>query len=167
MQHKHKDYNNCRHYTVLICCLPPEKPSTELTTSVWQKSDNESEQAQGLYKKRLRHFVCILMPVIFPSTNLVVEQKEPLWKQLPSGPPSGRRDTACQDFQRGAAENSIRQEWFISLSQLPEFPNLDFFLTSQVHHRNYVSLLMIPVWAQLILARCVHTNELLRCIRLG
>lgn len=47
------------------------------------------------------------------------------WKQLPSGPPSGRRDTACQDFQRGAAENSIRQQWLISLLQLPECPNLD------------------------------------------
>lgn len=60
------------------------------------------------------------MAILFPSTYLVVEQKEPLWKQLPRGPPSGGRDTAGQDFQRGAAENSIRQEWFISVSHLSE-----------------------------------------------
>lgn len=49
------------------------------------------------------------------------------WKQLPRGRPSGRRDTACQDFQRGGAENSIRQQWLISLLQLPECPNFRYF----------------------------------------
>lgn len=54
------------------------------------------------------------------------------WKQPPSGRPCGRRDTACQDFQRGA-ENSIRQQWLISLLKLPECPNLDiFFPTSNL-----------------------------------
>lgn len=76
------------------------------------------------------------MELSLPRTYLVVEHKEPLWKQLPSGPPSGGRDTACQDFQRGAAENSMTEMIRFSLTPPPrlEFPYLDIILTSQVHH---------------------------------
>lgn len=67
------------------------------------------------------------------------EQTEPLQKQLLRGPPSAGRDTVYQDFQRGAVENAMRQEWFISVSHFPEFPDLDIILTSWLHHHNSVS----------------------------
>lgn len=89
----------------------------------------------------------------------VVEVKEPLWKQLPRVPPSAGRDTTFEDFQRGAAENTMRQKRFIPVSHFTEYPYLDI-LTSQAHQHNFGSLIMIPMWGWLMLAHCVGTTEL-------
>lgn len=89
----------------------------------------------------------------------VVEQKEPLWKQLPRVPPSAGRDTTFEDFQRGAAENPMSQKWFIPVSHFTEYPYLDIS-TSRAYQHNFGSLIMIPEWVWLTLAHCVGTTEL-------
>lgn len=132
---------------------------------------SQSKRAQGLWKKRKKKEGLSIS--LHTNGNiisqclwyLVVEQKEPLWKQLPRDPPSGGRDTACQDFQRGAAENAMRQEWFISVSHFPEISWFRYYFNlTAPPPQHCVSLLMIPVWACLILERCVHTNELVHRI---
>lgn len=126
---------------------------------------SHSKPAQGLWKNAgLSISLHTNGDIISPCWwYLVVEQKEPLWKQLPRDPPSGGRDTACQDFQRAAAENATRQEWFISLSHFTEFPWFRYYFNlSAAAAQRCVSLLMIPVWARLILEHAAHTNQLVR-----
>lgn len=88
---------------------------------------------------------------------LVVEQKEPLWKQLPRDPPSGRRDTACQDFQRGVAKKCYETRVIHFSLTLPRISWFRYYFNlSSPPPQLCVSLLMIPVWARLILEHCVH-----------
>lgn len=91
---------------------------------------------------------------------LVVEQKEPLWKQLPRGPPSGRRDTACPDFQRGCCSKCYETGMIHFSLELPGISWFRYYSDSSQlhhhHHHNTVSLLMIPVWVRLILEHRVY-----------
>lgn len=74
--------------------------------------------------------------IVSQCADPVVEQKEPLWKQLPRVPPSAGRDTTFEEFERGDVENTMRQKWFIPVLPFAEYPYLDT-LTSQVHQHNF------------------------------
>lgn len=136
--------------------MPHKKASFELPTSVRQKSDNESEQTSPRFMKKQGLSISLHTNGNIISRCLwclVVKQNEPLLKHFPRDPPSGWRDTACQDFQRVAAENAMRQEWFISVSPFSRISGFRYYFNLLPYFRTHTNKLVHRicfVW------ECVH-----------
>lgn len=105
--------------------------------SHWSRTRSLSQSKPNVYEKGVNIFLHTNSSIT--SQCFWKSKKNPCNNNFQEAEPSAGRDTAYQDFQRGAVENAMRQEWFISVSHSPEFPDLDIILTSWLHHHNSVS----------------------------